>query len=49
MVGFPCISAPSNWSPLIHWCSNEDSTFRLHVVLLTARLLLTRFDTWVRA
>jgi hypothetical protein len=28
---------------------NEDSTFRLHVVLLTARLLLTRFDTWVRA
>jgi hypothetical protein len=28
---------------------DEDSTFRLHVVLLTARLLLTRFDTWVRA
>jgi hypothetical protein len=27
----------------------EDSTFRLHVVLLTARLLLTRFDTWGRA
>jgi hypothetical protein len=25
---------------------DEDSTFRLHVVLLTARLLLTRFDTW---
>jgi hypothetical protein len=24
----------------------EDSTFRFHVVLLTARLLLTRFDTW---
>ncbi len=28
---------------------DEDSTFRLHVVLLTARLLLTRFDTWGRA
>jgi hypothetical protein len=27
---------------------DEDSTFRLHVVLLTARLLLTRFDTWGR-
>jgi len=27
----------------------EDSTFRLHVVLLTARLLLTRLDTWGRA
>lgn len=25
---------------------DEDSTFRLHVVLLTARLLLTRFDAW---
>jgi len=25
---------------------HEDSTFRLHVVLLTARMLLTRFDTW---
>jgi hypothetical protein len=24
----------------------EDSTYRFHVVLLTARLLLTRFDTW---
>ena len=24
----------------------EDSTFRLHTVLLTARLLLARFDTW---
>jgi hypothetical protein len=24
----------------------EDSTFRFHVVLLTARLLLTRFDLW---
>lgn len=24
----------------------EDSTFRFHVVLLTARLLLSRFDTW---
>jgi hypothetical protein len=24
---------------------NEDSTFRFHMVLLTARLLLTRFDT----
>jgi hypothetical protein len=24
----------------------EDSTFRFHVVLLTARLLRTRFDTW---
>jgi hypothetical protein len=28
---------------------DEDSTFRLHVVLLTARLLLTRFDTWGRS
>jgi hypothetical protein len=28
---------------------DEDSTFRLHVVLLTARLLLTRFETWGRA
>jgi hypothetical protein len=27
----------------------EDSTFRLHIVLLTARLLLTRFDTWGKA
>lgn len=25
---------------------DEDSTFRFHFVLLTARLLLTRFDTW---
>lgn len=25
---------------------DEDSTFRFHLVLLTARLLLTRFDTW---
>jgi hypothetical protein len=25
---------------------DEDSTFRLHIVLLTGRLLLTRFDTW---
>jgi hypothetical protein len=25
---------------------DEDSTFRLHIVLLTARLLLARFDTW---
>jgi hypothetical protein len=24
----------------------DDSTFRLHTVLLTARLLLVRFDTW---
>ncbi|MGO8845650.1 MAG: hypothetical protein ACLQFI_10010 [Methylocella sp.] len=24
----------------------DDSTFRLHIVLLTARLLLVRFDTW---
>lgn len=24
----------------------EDSTFRFHLVLLTARLLLSRFDTW---
>jgi hypothetical protein len=24
----------------------DDSTFRLHIVLLTARLLLTRFDAW---
>jgi len=21
IVGLRCISAPSNWSPLIHWCS----------------------------
>lgn len=28
---------------------DQDSTFRLHVVLLTARLLLARFDTWERA
>jgi len=27
---------------------DDDSTFRLHVVLLTARLLLTRFDKWGR-
>jgi hypothetical protein len=27
---------------------DEDSTFRFHIVLLTARLLLTRFDTWGR-
>lgn len=27
----------------------EDSTFRFHVVLLTARLLLTRFDNWKKA
>jgi hypothetical protein len=27
----------------------EDSTFRFHLVLLTARLLLTRFDTWKKA
>jgi hypothetical protein len=26
--------------------NDDDSTFRLHVVLLTARLLLARFDTW---
>ncbi len=25
---------------------HDDSTFRLHIVLLTARLLLVRFDTW---
>lgn len=25
---------------------DDDSTFRLHVVLLTARLMLIRFDTW---
>jgi hypothetical protein len=25
---------------------DDDSTFRLHVVLLTAQLLLARFDTW---
>lgn len=25
---------------------DEDSTYRFHVVLLTARLFLTRFDTW---
>lgn len=25
---------------------DEDCTFRLHIVLLTARLLLVRFDTW---
>jgi hypothetical protein len=25
---------------------DDDSTFRLHTVLLTARLLLVRFDTW---
>jgi hypothetical protein len=24
----------------------DDSTFRLHTVLLTARLFLVRFDTW---
>jgi len=28
---------------------DEDSTFRFHVVLLSARLLLTRFDTWATA
>jgi hypothetical protein len=27
---------------------DEDSTFRLHFVLLTARLMLRRFDTWAR-
>jgi hypothetical protein len=27
---------------------DEDSTFRFHLVLLTARLLLTRFDTWAK-
>jgi hypothetical protein len=28
---------------------DDDSTFRLHVVLLTARLLLARLDTWCTA
>ena len=27
----------------------EDSTFRLHVILLTARMLITRFDAEVTA